>query len=159
TLAANEHAAAQERVLAAEVLGYFKPRGGEILVGLLDARHPQALQSAAAAALGRADAATAEKMFAHWSTLTPDTRRALLWAALRSVGGTTALVTAIDDERIDPRELEPAVRDALLAVRDPGTQARVKELFKEVLPSAGRQEVVARFEKSLALEGDAKRGA
>jgi putative heme-binding domain-containing protein len=83
----------------------------------------------------------------------------LVAAALRSAAGRAALVAALEEQRIAPRELEPALRDALLAVRDPALQSRVKPLLKDDATGGNRQEVVAKFQAVLKLAGDRRRGA
>jgi putative membrane-bound dehydrogenase-like protein len=158
-MAADERASMDYRLLAVDVLGLLDSHSGTVLLELLNPRHPQALQSAAAGALSHADADTAEKMFSFWSTLTTTTRRALVAAALRSAPATAALVAALEEQRIVPQELEPALRDALRAVRDPALQSRIKPLFKDDATAGNRQQVVAKFQAVLKLAGDRHRGA
>ncbi len=71
------------RLVAIEVLGAVDPSAGEVLLSLIEPRHAQPLQSAAAGALAGADAGTAQTMFASWHGLTITTRRALVSATLR----------------------------------------------------------------------------
>ena len=159
TMAAAENESLEHRLMAVEVLGLLDRDSGKILLALLDPRHAQELQSAAAGALAQADRATAQAMFASWSSLTTATRQALVLAALRSTTTTTALVAALEAEQILPRELEPAVRDGLLAVRDPTLKARIKELFGSLATAPNRQEVVTKFEPLAKGHGDRIRGA
>ncbi len=158
-MAAADDESLDHRLVAIDVLGLLDPASGKTLLDLLAARHPQALQSAAAGALARADSATAHEMFASWGAMTAATRRALVSAALRSAAATAALVTAMEEERIAPRELEPSLRDALLAVRDPALQARIKKLVEAGTTGENRQEVVAKFAAALQRAGDRHRGA
>jgi putative membrane-bound dehydrogenase-like protein len=158
-MAVAEDESLDHRLVAIEVLGLLDSQSGKILLDLLDARQPQALQSAAAGALAQSDSATAGQMFAAWGTMTITTRRALVSAALRSAAATAALVAAMEEERIVLRELEPALRDALLAVRDPALQSRIKPLLKANASDGNRQDVVAKFQGVLELAGDRQRGA
>ncbi len=159
SLAANEHEALEHRLAAIEVLGLCDAASGPVLLELLDPRHAQPLQSAAAAALSQTDAETAEKMFARWNELTIATRRALVSAALRSTTTIAALLSAIETEQVLARELDPASRDALLAVRDPALEPRIKELLRSQAAGRNRDEVVARFTAALEKDGDRSHGA
>ena len=58
-----------------------------------------------------------------------------------------------------PRELDPAARDALLAVRDPALEPRIKKLLESQAAGRNRDEVVARFTAALEKAGDRTRGA
>ena len=80
-------------------------------------------------------------------------------AALRSHLGCQALLTATADEQILPRELDPGVREALLALRDGSLRNRAKELFASDAAGPSRQEIVARFEPLLKRHGQSVRGA
>jgi putative membrane-bound dehydrogenase-like protein len=159
TLAAREDAALEHRLVAVDVLGTIDAASGPALLALIGPEQAQPLQSAAAAALADTDAETAEKMFARWNELTIATRRALVAAALRSPKSTAALVTAIEGEQVLPRELDPAVRDALLAVRDPALEPRIKQLLESQAAGRNRDEVVARFTAALEKTGDRAHGA
>jgi putative membrane-bound dehydrogenase-like protein len=158
-MAAAENESLDHRLVAIEVLGQLDAASGKILLDLLDARHAQELQSAAATALAYADAATAGAMFKTWPELTTSTRRALVSAALRSSTATGALVAALEAEKILPRELEPSARDGLLAVRDAALQARIKPLVQAAAGPQNRQEFVNRFTSLAKRDGDRARGA
>jgi putative heme-binding domain-containing protein len=149
----------EHRLIAIEALGLVDSASGKILFDLLDARHAQKLQSAAAGAWAHADAATSAEMFQSWHAMTTTTRRELVSSALRSIATTAALLTAMEAETILPRELEPSARDGLLAVRDPALQPRIKLLVKATAAGQNRQEVIARFEPLLNRVGDRARGA
>ncbi len=147
------------RLVAIDVLGLLDAQGGAVLLSLLDPAHVQPLQSAAATALAHADAETAARMFDDWHNRTTATRRALVSAALRSPPTIMALVAAIEAEQILPRELDPASRDALLAVRDPQLAPRIKKLLEAEAAGRNRAEVVARFTAALEQSGDRMHGA
>jgi putative membrane-bound dehydrogenase-like protein len=159
TMAMAQDESVEHRQMAVEVLAMLDAGSGDLFIELLKVSHPQPLQTAAANALAQANGATAEAMLATWGSLTTATRRAMISAALRSGAATAALVKAVEDEHILLRELEPSVRDALLAVRDPALQARVKELLKSEAPGPNRQEVIAKFEPALHKRGNRFRGA
>jgi putative heme-binding domain-containing protein len=148
----------EHRLLAIDVLTRLDPSAGETLVALLDARHPQELQSAAAAALATADAATATTMLQTWPQTTTTTRRALVSAALRSTTSTAALVTAIEQGDVLANELDANTRDALRAVPDAALALRIQRMLGAE-PASDRAAVVAKFTPALALDGDRIRGA
>jgi putative membrane-bound dehydrogenase-like protein len=158
-LAAADDAPLEHRLAAVEVLGALDPASGSTLVELLDARHDQALQSAAAGALAHADAQTARAMLALWKNLSIATRRAVVSAALRSPAATAVLVEALENDEILTRELEPTSRDALAAVRDASLRPRIEALIKAAGTGRNRDEVVAHFSGALEKMGDRARGA
>ncbi len=158
-MAAADDESLDHRLVAIEVLGLVDQQCGPILLALLSAEQPQPLQTAAAGALARADAETATAMFAKWQTLTISTRRALVAAALRSPVTTSALIGALEEQTILPRELDPTTRDALLAVREPALEPRIKKLLVSEAAGRNRQEVIARYSAALERTGDRTRGA
>ena len=155
----KDRARLEYRLAAIDMLGQVDSASGKIFLKLLAPDNNPALQLAAARALGEPNDETAKAMFEAWQEMTTVTRRALVAAALRSRAGSEALVTAIADERILPRELDPGVREALLAVRDDALRGRVKDLFATQAGGPSRQEVVARFEPLLKGRGQSVRGA
>jgi putative membrane-bound dehydrogenase-like protein len=156
-MALDDDESLAHRLVAVDVLGQLDPSAGQVFLDLLDPRHAQSLQSAAAGAVAGLDAATATAMFGGWARLTTGTRRALLAAAPRSTVATAALVAAIEQGTIQPGELDAATRDALRAVRDAPLAARIKQLLRDE-PAADRAAVIARYQPALALEGDRMRG-
>ena len=159
TIAAADNESLGHRLEAVEVLGLLDSASGPVLLGLVEPVHPQPLQSAAAAALAQADAATAADMFSKWHETTTATRRALVDAALRSSITTAALIDAVEQSQILPRELEPTTRDALFAVRDPALESRIKKLLQSQASGRNRDEVVARYTAALEIDGDRAHGA
>ena len=158
SMAAAEDESLEHRRVAVDVLSQLDPAAGNVLVDLLDARHVQALQTAAAGAIAAADEATAQAMLASWPTRTTATRRALISAALRSTTATSALVAAIERKEILVNEIAIGTREALRAVRDPDLAGRIKQVLGDE-PANDRAAVVARFEPALQLDGDRVRGA
>jgi putative membrane-bound dehydrogenase-like protein len=159
TMAADGTRKPEYRLTAIEVLGTIDAASGPVLVKLIGPDQPDLLQTAAARSLADTDAASAEQMFARWNELTTGTRRALVAASLRSPTTISALVSAIEEGQILARELEPATRDALLAVRDPQLEPRIKKLLESQAAARNRDEIVHRFAMSLEKDGDRSRGA
>ena len=147
------------RLMAIEALGLVDSHSGKILLDLLEPRHAEELQWAAARALVEPDRETARAMFARWQDMTTVTRRALVNAALRSRTGIEALLSAVESEQILARELDTGVRDGLSAIHDKALQERIKALFKTDAPAESRQQVVVRFEPLVKRGGDRVRGA
>jgi putative heme-binding domain-containing protein len=157
-MATAEDESLEHRLVAVDVLKHLDPGAGKLLLDLLDVRHSQELQSAAAGAIASADAPTAEAMLASWPTRTLATRRALISAALRSRSATAALLTAVEREQILPAELDTSLRHALRAVRDPALEPRIKQLLRDEA-TADRAAVVARYQATIERQGDRVRGA
>ncbi len=157
--ALDPNQAAAGRLAAIEVVGLFDSAGGPTLLALIKPDQDQEVQSAAAAALAGADAATAKTALALWPKLTTTTRRGLAASALRSTVLAAALVTAIEEGEIAARELDASARQGLLAIREPGLAPRFQSALKLPEGSADRRAVVARFEPQLAAPGDRARGA
>lgn len=158
-LIADEARPLEQRLLAIEALPLLDKQAGSQLVELLDARHDVRLQQAAARALAGSDATSAEKMLAAWPGLATATRRAVIASALRWPAGVSALLTALEEDRISLQELDPSVRDALASVPDVQLKARAKKLLDALPPPADRQAVLARYEPELQQPGDRLRGA
>jgi putative membrane-bound dehydrogenase-like protein len=149
----------EQRLVAVEALPLLDAQAGQKLVKLLESGHDARLQQAAASALVGADASSAEQMLAAWPGLATATRRAVIAAALRWPAGVAALLAALEEGRINLQELDPAVRDALAALRDPGFKARAQKLIDALPAAADRQAIVARYAPQLEQPGDRARGA
>ncbi len=154
----SDDAALEHRLVAVDVLTRLDPSAATLLAELLDPRHAQRLQSAAAGAIAGADAVAARAMFDGWPTRTTATRRALVAGALRSTTAMGALLDSIERGKILAKEFDTSTRDALRAVRDPQLKQRIEKLLGSG-PSADRAAVVQAFAPALELEGDRIRGA
>jgi putative heme-binding domain-containing protein len=145
---------------AIRVLARVTPeQSGRALLALLSARQPEDIQSAAARALSQLDdRVLATTVFDHWNGYPPATRLSLLAAAPRSTALSAALANALESRLVAPVELNASVRQALLAAPD----AALKQRFHTLLASGtevSRQEVVARFQPALKLQGNRQHGA
>jgi len=157
-IATRDDETLEYRLAAVDVVRRLDPKAGSILTDLVDARHDQALQSAAASAATTADPQALSAIFSAWPTRTTATRRALIAAALRSPTATAALVTAIEEGQILAKELDTDTRRALAAVRDPALAARIKPLVDSGV-NVDRAAVIARYTAALKNPGDRARGA
>jgi putative membrane-bound dehydrogenase-like protein len=163
-IAATRAAALREEVSdrldAVRILARVTPElSGHTLLDLLQPRQPAEIQSAAARALAELDDdALAKTIFARWSQYAAATRRRVLAAIPRSTAMTAALADALEHESLSPVELDASVRQSLLKTpNDPLKQRFQKLLTPAAVPD--RQEVVARFQPALKMEGDRQRGA
>ncbi len=129
-----------------------------LLAPLLTSTEPS-LQSAAIRVLGtftRADVASV--LLAPWSGYTPATRESVVAVLMARRERVDALLAAIEKKVVQAGQLSAARRTQILGNTDAGIKARAARLFGEST-SATRAEAIARFRPSLALAGDAKRGA
>jgi len=160
TLALDSEQAVEHRLAAIEVLGVADTaEHGKDLIRLLEAGVPQALQSAATAALAQmADVELAAEIFSGWNGFIRTTRRALIDSALRWPLTSAALVESLERGDILPVELEAFQREMLTKVRDKELAERARRVLAAAVP-ANREEVIARYQASLQLTGDRRRGA
>lgn len=159
-VAADERAAVSQRNDALSAIGLDQPaRAAPLMLSLLDAKHPQEVQSAAAAVLGAvADAETARQVFAAWHTYTAATRRAVAEAALRHPATARAAVEAIERGDVLAIELDSGVRKALGSLADKSLRERAGKALRAAAP-ADRRAVLALYEPALERSGDRQRGA
>jgi len=116
-----------------------------------------ALQQAAVKALAaQGSAKSVELLLAPWKTFGPATRREVVDQLVSSAGGATALVKAVETGSIKIGEIERDKRQLLLN----HPNGAVKEAARKVLaePPSNRKQVVADYQATLDLTGDAARG-
>ncbi|MCX7408088.1 MAG: c-type cytochrome [Planctomycetales bacterium] len=116
-----------------------------------------ALQQAAVKALSaHGSAKSVELLLAPWKTFGPATRREVVDQLVSSAGGATALVKAVETGAIKIGEIERDKRQLLLN----HPNGAVKEAARKVLaePPSNRKQVVADYQATLDLTGDAARG-
>jgi putative membrane-bound dehydrogenase-like protein len=158
--AASPQEAVPRRLEAIRILARV-PAGssGQTLLNLLQPQEPAEVQSAAARGLAELDNdGLAKTLFDRWSRYTASIRRRVLTAAPRSTAMVTALAEALESGTVSPVELEASVRQPLLNARDDSLKQRFRKLFTNTA-APDRQEVLARFQPALKLEGDRARGA
>ncbi|HUY87833.1 MAG TPA: PVC-type heme-binding CxxCH protein [Pirellulales bacterium] len=130
-----------------------------LLLALLEANHPQEVQSAAGTALGAvADAETARRMFAGWNMYTAATRRAVAAAALRRPEAASAAVEAIERGDVLAIELDASLLQALASLGDGSLRERAEQALRAAAP-ADRRAVLAQYQPALEQAGDRRRGA
>jgi len=159
-LARDPEQAVDFRLAAVEVLGVADTaEHGRDLMSLLDPGVPQALQSAATAALARlADEELAAKILGGWNGYAVPTRRALIDSALRWPLTSAAVVDSLERGDILLVELEAIQREMLTKVHDQELVERAQRLLAAAVP-ANREEVLTRYQASLQLAGNRRHGA
>jgi putative heme-binding domain-containing protein len=124
----------------------------------LSPQTPQILQRAAVAALSQQDAENSGRLLiAHWRGYSPTTRRDVTDGLLSSVARIDLLLKALQERRIQPRELD---RDKIQVLLN-HPNAKIKAASAKLLGGSvvtDRTKVVADFQKILDLERDVTRG-
>jgi putative membrane-bound dehydrogenase-like protein len=92
-----------------------------------------------------------------WKGYTPALRREVTEALLRQPERTKALLKAIEAGTVKAGDIDAARSKQLLNHKDPVVRDLAKKLLQDNLP-AERKEVLAKYQASLKLKGDAARG-
>jgi putative heme-binding domain-containing protein len=134
------------------------PAIGETLAKLATSAGPPTLQGAAARALvERGDAANISQLFDAWPRFATSLRRDILAAVLRSPQAAESLVSALENGKVQPSELDRESRDALRRVRSREVKARAERILKDAQP-ASRAAVLRNYQVATSLSTDAARG-
>jgi putative membrane-bound dehydrogenase-like protein len=161
TTAADVRASEAERLSAVRVLG--RDAAGRdadlaVLGKLLSPRHAPALQSAAAAALGRIpDERVAATLSAGWKGYTPALRPQVLDLLLSRAAWQRHLLGAIEKRVIPAAHLDAGRRQRLLAHKDAQVRARAAQVFAGAA-DADRRKVLDAYRAALKQAGDRARG-
>jgi putative heme-binding domain-containing protein len=149
-----------DRIAAAALLAAEVPsRPGALasLAGWLDARHPPAVQAAAARALAATAAAEIPTLFAAaWSRLGPAGRDATLAGWLGRGPWAVDLLERVERGEIPPAAFDTTQRGRLLRHESREVQRLAQKAFGGAMPT--RVAVIERYVPALALNGDAARG-
>ena len=158
---ADESASENERVGAAQLIGYGARRNTkdrDRLVDLLRPRIAVGLQQAAVAALGTtADPKLGDVLLVDWKKYSPSIRNAIFDTLLRRTPWTSSLLSALEDGCVPPAEIDPARRQQLITRRSNPFRARAEAIFSH--QSQPRQAVVDAYRSSLTMKGDKAAGA
>lgn len=131
----------------------------DTFAGLLSPQSPTALQRAAVSALSQHDsAAAAKRLVAGWRQYSPAVRRDVVDALLSSRSRIALLLDALEGRTIRSGDLTRDKKEVLTNHPDRRIRARSRKLFAGEVDS-NRAKVVAAYQKSLELTGDAARGA
>jgi putative heme-binding domain-containing protein len=130
----------------------------DALAALLDPRQPLEIQRAAIAATGSFTAPeTAPMLLAHWRAQTPAIRSEVVLAMLGGRARAIPLLQAVERGEIPANQIPFARRSLLLRSTDAKVKNLATKLFSDSAPGA-RKEVVAKYQPSLSMKGDAERG-
>src|SRR5262249_12524486 len=100
----------------------------------------------------------ASSALARWNDLSLAARRELASALAGSPACAEPLVIALERQAIAPSELDGPTREALLRLRDAAVRSRAAAVIAKYRP-VGRSTALHRYQTSLALRGDPRRGA
>jgi putative heme-binding domain-containing protein len=158
----DETAPAETRLAAVGLLGRGvdqQDADRQKLAALLTPQSPPALQAAAVASLGRLrDAQVAGALLAAWRGYGPARRSQVLDILLSRDAWTEALLAAVESKDVASADFDAVRRQRLVGHRTQTIRERAATLLA-VAASADRQKVLDQFRPTLALAGDAQRGA
>jgi len=127
-----------------------------IAAKLLLPSEPDAIRVATIKLLGQQrDAKVADLLLEAWPTLTPAPREAALQAFAAKPQLADVLLSAIEQGRIKAAEVSPTARLMMTKTANSKLRDRAAKLFAS---NASRQEVIAKYQGSLALKGDIEAG-
>ncbi len=141
--------------IAAAPFGELEP----VVRELLSPRHPIDLQIAAVHAVDNVrDAGVTRLLLEDFAQYTPALSQAVVDALFARQQRLPALLGAIENGHPVRTALDAVRREQLLQNRDPGIRETARRLFTDTAASAGRQEVLARYQQALQLPRDLDRG-
>jgi putative heme-binding domain-containing protein len=127
------------------------------LSGLLDPQVPQAVQLAAAEALGQHDdPRVGEILLQSWRGYSPKVRGAALDVLVSRADRAVGLLEAVKSGRIKSAEIDRDKQQLLLNHPAANVRSSARTILGEA--TGNRGQVVAQYEKALELDGDATRG-
>ena len=130
---------------------------GDLLLLSLGSGQSEAVQSAAISALGHFDdSRIAPALIQRWNVLTPRLRNDAVDMLLARTSHLGAVMSALENGRINGADLSSAQVNFLRTHRDPALSQRALRLFGPA--PRQRPEVVRQFKPALGLKGAAERG-
>jgi putative membrane-bound dehydrogenase-like protein len=158
-VAANDSSETPARVAATGLLAFDADASRtEKLAELLSPQVPQPLQLATVAALSAHDGREVGTLIlSGWKTFSPQVRRDVIDALLRSRDRIEVLLSAIDAGSVLRADLERDKKQVLLNHPEEAIRARSQQLFEADL-AGDRAKAVTAYQPALALTGDAARG-
>ncbi|WP_417389813.1 PVC-type heme-binding CxxCH protein [Gimesia sp.] len=161
TLAADESASVQQRQQVVPLLGRgfaHRDEDLELLADLLSPRNSRELQSAAVAALTQfGNQQTPEILLGRWKSFGPGLRTEVLNALLSRSAWSQSVLTALEQKKILPAEIDASSRQLLLSSKDNQVRKQAEQLLASSLNS-DRVKVVEEYSKVLELKGNAEAG-
>ncbi len=162
-LAADDRAAASDRVAAAKVLGRGRGQQNEdidVLARLLTPATPVDVQLAAVASLGRIQRTVIpERLLAGWASYGTAVRGAVLDLVTSRPAWTHVLLDRVEADRTMLAQIDASRRAALTQQSNPKLAERAAAIFNAGM-DADRQKIIDRYSAALpTFQGDARRGA
>jgi putative heme-binding domain-containing protein len=148
-----------DRIAAVETLGCASFTTARAAIDqLLQPSQPDAMQSAALAALGRFDdPGVAELLLEKWPGLTPQMRAAAAEVLLARPALTVRLLDAVQNKTVAATDLDPARAALLQSHPDEAIRKQAAAVFADA--GLGRRaDVVAAYQPALEMTGDVERG-
>jgi len=147
--------------LRADALGLVAlsdPAGREgLFKQLLDPKQPEAVQAAAAHALGSVKGAeVGDYLVAHWRAMTPPVRMEAADAMFRDPDRPRVLLAAIKENTIHPWTLAFRHKRQLLMSRDSVLRESARSVLEE--GAGAREKVLKQYEAALQMNGDPAKG-
>ncbi len=134
-----------------ELLGYSRSEAvhRELLRLVWQSQKPEIQLAALQTVASLNQPSLSDALFEQLSSLDPPIRKALIASSLGSDAAVASLLTAIENEQIDPTEIPEELRHALLAHTDESLKQRATEIVGAAVDT-DRQSVVDRYQASLA---------
>ena len=157
--ATDNDASASARVAAAGILAWDRTQSARhALEELLTSSNPPSVQLAAVSAFGQHPIKKAASVLLEsWTTMSPAVRRETINQLQTTSTGLNAILTSVESQDIQPRDLERTFKQQLLSHRDPKIKARSAKLLGAAVET-NRTQVVKDYQKVLELDGDVLRG-
>ena len=150
--------AVNKRVLAMGALrGATFEKAAQVVQTVLASNPPPEVQGAAILALSSfEEAGVAPALLGYWKSFSPEGRSKLVGALLAQKDRIPVLLDALETNKMEVNALEVGARNRLLELGDP----KLLERARKILQSAGgdRQKVVAAYQDTLTLRGEAGHG-
>ncbi len=129
-----------------------------LLTASLGVRQPQPVQLAALDVLAKFDSAEVPGIvLSRWQAMSPQIRATAIETLLSRATGVNAFLDAVERGIVRPTDLAPARVQLLQKSPDEKIRTRATKLFAGTGPSK-RQDLIAKYQKSLELKGDAPKG-
>ncbi len=130
----------------------------DVLARLLDGGEPQEIQRAAVGALGSFTTPdVVQLLLAGWKTQTPAVRAEVIATMLGVRARALPLMQAVESGLIPASQIPFAQRRLLTLSADPKVKTLAEKFFSASAPGP-RKSVVAQYNRSLSMKGDAERG-
>jgi putative membrane-bound dehydrogenase-like protein len=150
-----------DRLTAIRLLGLGAPnKARQVLPKLLAASEPTVIQLGALQAIaGFLDRSSAALILDRWKSMSPSVRREAAEVLFSKPEGIESLLVALESRSLASSEIDLARLRQLETHSNSGFRSRVgKILASGAVPSADRAQIVANYQRAIALTGDRERG-